>query len=277
MLECLIEVSVGLSQFENFREYFSHDVKYKDGDSNDSRSNSSGKDSNGDGNNYGCQTSLCSCILQTIKLFPYLTSNGIAALLNACIESSSSSSTTTTTNHSVRTKIIELHGYDIITTNLFITDKQRMAVIDKNIFVRKSSLLAKLAGDNNIKQKLIEPTVYRDLCKRIAISTLSNSFSTSLTTITTHTANQGSNNNKQVESWMLEEQANYIRILANLTEHLNQSCLQIAFDENIIEGLLSILPQPKDECGEITANSVILMPNSLASPLLLGMFILMYL
>ena len=283
MLECLVEVSVGLSQFENFREYFSHDVDYRNGNhSNSNKSNRSSSSSSYSRN----QTSLCACILQTIKSISYLTSNSIAALLNACIENKTTTTNTTTTTNSplnhIRTKIIKLDGYNIITSDLFINDLQREVVVDKNIFVRKTSLLAKLAGDDNIKQKLILPMVYRYLCKRIAstststIPTTKPSIISSTTASTTTTTTLSDNNNHdQYESWFIEERSNYIRILANLTEqYLTKSCYDIAKEENLINGLLSILPKPKDECGEITANSVILMPTSLASPLLLGMYLL---
>jgi hypothetical protein len=230
------------------------------------------------------QTSLCACILQTIKSISYLTSNSIAALLNACIENKTTTTNTTTTNsqlNHVRTKIIDLDGYNIITSDLFINDLQREVVVDKNIFVRKTSLLAKLAGDDKIKQKLIQPMVYRYLCKRIAstststIPTTKPTIISSTTASTTTTTLSDNNNHDQYESCFIEERSNYIRILANLTEQfLTKSCYDIAKEENLINGLLSILPKPKDECGEITANSVILMPTSLASPLLLGMYLL---
>jgi hypothetical protein len=259
MLECLVEVSVGISQFENFREYFSHDVDFRDG--NHSKCNKSNQSSCSSSRN---QASLCACILQTINSIPYLTSNSIAALLNACIENKITNTTTNSHLNHVRSKIIDLDGYNIITSDLFINDLQREVIVDKNIFVRKTSLLAKLVGDDKIKQKLIQPTVYRYLCKRIACTT-----TTSTSTTTTLSDN---NNHNHYESWFIEEKSNYIRILANLTEqYLTKSCYDIAKEENLINGLLSILPKPKDECGEITANSVILMPTSLASPLLFGM------
>jgi len=283
MLECLVEVSVGLSQFENFREYFSHDVDYRNG--NHSSSNKSNRSSSSSISSRN-QTSLCACILQTIKSISDLTSNSIAALLNACIENKTTTTNTTTTttnsqlNH-IRTKIIDLDGFNIITSDLFINDLQREVVVDKNIFVRKTSLLAKLAGDDKIKQKLIQPMVYRYLCKRIAstststIPTTKPTIISSTTASTTTTTLSDNNNHDQYESCFIEERSNYIRILANLTEqYLTKSCYDIAKEENLINGLLSILPKPKDECGEITANSVILMPTSLASPLLLGMYLL---
>jgi len=284
MLECLVEVSVGLSQFENFREFFSHDIDYRNG--NKSTSNKSNRSSSS-GSFSKNKTSLCACILQTIKSISYLTSNSIAALLNACIENKTTTTNTTTTTNSqlnhIRTKIIDLDGFNIITSDLFINDLQREVVVDKNIFVRKTSLLAKLAGDDNIKQKLIQPMVYRYLCKRIASTSTSTIpttkptiiASTTASTTTTTTTLSDNNNHDQYESWFIEERSNYIRILANLTEqYLTKSCYDIAKEENLINGLLSILPKPKDECGEITANSVILMPTSLASPLLLGMYLL---
>jgi hypothetical protein len=123
--------------------------------------------------------------------------------------------------------------------------------------------------------------VYRYLCKRIASTSTSTIPTTKPTIIsstsasTTTTTLSDNNNHDQYESWFIEERSNYIRILANLTEqYLTKSCYDIAKEENLINGLLSILPKPKDECGEITANSVILMPTSLASPLLLGMYLL---
>jgi hypothetical protein len=46
--------------------------------------------------------------------------------------------------------------------------------------------------------------------------------------------------------------------------------MAIGMEEGILSSILSVFPTPREDCGEITAASVTLMPKDLAPALLLG-------
>ena len=66
-----------------------------------------------------------------------------------------------------------------------------------------------------------------------------------------------------------DEQSHLIRSLASLTK-ISDNCLKIAFEEKLVHSLLFLFPDPKDEIGEITPRSVILIPKYPAPAILLG-------
>ena len=66
-----------------------------------------------------------------------------------------------------------------------------------------------------------------------------------------------------------DEQSHLIRSLASLTK-ISDNCLRIAFEEKLVHSLLFLFPDPKDEIGEITPRSVILIPKYPAPAILLG-------
>ena len=69
--------------------------------------------------------------------------------------------------------------------------------------------------------------------------------------------------------YMNDEQSHLIRSLASLTK-ISDNCLKIAFEEKLVHSLLFLFPDPKDEIGEITPRSVILIPKYPAPAILLG-------
>ena len=66
-----------------------------------------------------------------------------------------------------------------------------------------------------------------------------------------------------------DEQSHLIRTLASLTK-ISEKCMKIAFEEKLVHSLLFLFPDPKDEIGEITPRSVILIPKYPAAAILLG-------
>lgn len=121
------------------------------------------------------------------------------------------------------------------------------------IFARKAGLLSRLVSLPEVQQKLLEPALYRSLVRRIA----------------NHTRDAGAVVSR--EKWMDEEHLHCIRILAALPAPTAE-LKAIAVQENIFRALLSLFPQPREECGEITPSSVTLMPLHAAtlSPQLVG-------
>ena len=65
-----------------------------------------------------------------------------------------------------------------------------------------------------------------------------------------------------------EEQSNLIRVLAAIKPC--NLCLEIAMDERLPHTLIFLFPDPREELGEITSNSVILAPKRQAAAILLG-------
>lgn len=241
-IESLIEASLGLSQLQVFREYFSHKVLYMDKDNNIFQNKSP-------------YTSLCASTLLAITISPAMfESNGIAILMNACLEAS----------NEVRTDVIANGGLQLAISDLNLNDKER-SLKDGITLVRKSGLLARLAGDTYVKKQLLHPNTFRLLCRRLVLPSSAHSSSS---------LSVSSSSLSVIESkemvWMLDERANFTRVLANLTEITTEECLKIGVEENIIPSILAILPTPKEDGGEITARSVTLMPSDLASAIVLG-------
>jgi hypothetical protein len=181
---------------------------------------------------------LCKVVISTISTFPLYSVNATAALMNACLEPS----------NAVRGAIIAAGGLPLATSQLPLTDAQR-AQQDGVDLVRKAGLLARLAGDAAVQKTLQRAENYRMLCRRISLPTR--------------------NSPEEVEKWRIDERAHYIRILANLTAPTAE-CMAIGMEEGILSALLSVFPTPREDCGEITATSVTLMPKDLAPALLLG-------
>jgi hypothetical protein len=74
---------------------------------------------------------------------------------------------------------------------------------------------------------------------------------------------------RKLSKWEIDERNHLIRTLASLTT-LSKECLDIARHEQVIPFLLTLLPTPRTELGEITATSVILPPKEAVPALLVG-------
>jgi hypothetical protein len=75
-------------------------------------------------------------------------------------------------------------------------------------------------------------------------------------------------NLKETHKLLLEEQSHLIRIIAAV-KPCNE-CLQVAMEERLPHTLLFLFPDPREELGEITPNSVILTPKRPGGTILLG-------
>ena len=69
--------------------------------------------------------------------------------------------------------------------------------------------------------------------------------------------------------FLREELSSLVRTLASLSK-LSEDCLVVAKEEKLVHTLLFIFPTPRDELGEITPKSVILVPKNPAPVILLG-------
>jgi hypothetical protein len=69
--------------------------------------------------------------------------------------------------------------------------------------------------------------------------------------------------------FLREELSSLVRTLASLSKP-SEECLIVAKEEKLVHTLLFIFPTPRDELGEITPKSVILIPKNPAPVILLG-------
>jgi hypothetical protein len=181
---------------------------------------------------------LCAEIVRVIASYPALEVNATAALMNACLEPS----------NAVRRAIVEAGGGEVATTQLALSDSER-AKLDGVTLVRRAGLLGRLAGEEAVQKLLLHPDKYRLLCRRLTLPRTSPGTAP--------------------DQWQVDERAHYVRILASLSSPPAE-CLAVGMAENVLPALLAIFPTPREDCGEITATSVTLVPHDLASALVLG-------
>lgn len=220
LLELLVEASLGLSQIESLREHFALEVPMVENKLNKSKYSSS----------------LCGSLLATMKSHDVLSTNGMAALMNACLEP----------RNVVRQAIVTGGGLKISMSDLALSDAQRTSKEGVTL-LRKAGLLARLAADESTHATLMEAEHYRMICRRITVPTAESAPA----------------------KWLLDERSHFVRILANLTKP-TAACMAIGMQENILAGLLAVFPTPREDSGEITATSVTLMPVDLVPAMLLG-------
>ena len=223
LLDLLIDVSLGMSQVESLREYFALEVPMAENKLNKSKYSSS----------------LCGSLLATMKEHDALSTNGVAALMNACLEATGG----------VRRAVVQNGGLEVAMTDLTLSDAER-SKRDGITLVRKAGLLARLAGEEAALVVLTKPDTYRWLCRRIVVPTVRPA-------------------DPAVEKCQAEERAHFVRVLANITQP-SAACLAVGMQEGILPALLAVLPTPRLDCGEVTATSVTLVPHDLAPALMLG-------
>jgi hypothetical protein len=124
------------------------------------------------------------------------------------------------------------------------------------------------------------PDTYRELCRTISctvtasrhITDCIDNIEVSITkfkkTIEVEAMTAMQSNLEETHKLLLEEQSHLIRILAAV-KPCNQ-CLQIAMEERLPHTLLFLFPDPREELGEVTPNSVILTPKRPGGTILLG-------
>lgn len=223
LLDLLIDVSLGMSQVESLREYFALEVPMAENKLNKSKYSSS----------------LCGSLLATMKEHDSLSTNGVAALMNACLEATGA----------VRKAVVQGGGLAVAMTDLTLSDAERSRR-DGITLVRKAGLLARLAGEEAALAVLTKPDTYRWLCRRIVVPTVRPV-------------------DPAVDKWQAEERAHFVRVLANITQP-SAACMAVGMQEGVLPALLAVLPTPRLDCGEVTATSVTLVPHDLAPALMLG-------
>jgi hypothetical protein len=181
---------------------------------------------------------LCAEIVRVIASYPALEVNATAALMNACLEPS----------NAVRRAIVEAGGREVATAQLALSDSDR-AKLDGVTLVRRAGLLGRLAGEEAVQKLLLHPDKYRLVCRRLTLPKAAAGTAP--------------------EQWQVDERAHYVRILASLSSPPAE-CLAVGMAESVLPALLAIFPTPREDCGEITATSVTLVPHDLAPALVLG-------
>jgi len=177
--------------------------------------------------------SLCSGLVAAAQGSPHFAVNCVAGLMNACLEGT----------NEVRRAVVKSGGLALVLPALTLSEQQRAGEDSINL-VRKAGLLARLAGDAEMQQTLSEEAHYRAICRRIAIP-------------------------EGATQWQLDERAHFIRVLGALSKP-SAACTAVGMQENVLGALLAIFPTPKTELGEITAQSVTLLPDSMPPTALLG-------
>ena len=124
------------------------------------------------------------------------------------------------------------------------------------------------------------PDTYRQLCRTVSctvtasrhiidcIDNIEVSITKSKKTVELVAMTAMQSNLEETHKILLEEQSHLIRILAAVKPC--NHCLQIAMEERLPHTLLFLFPDPREELGEITPNSVILTPKRPGGTILLG-------
>jgi hypothetical protein len=225
-LSFLVEAALGISQQANLRERFALSVTVAENKLN--------------GSSYS--STLCGSLIATLLANEELVTNGIAALMNACLEPT----------NAVQQAVLDADGLRLSMSGMLMSEAAR-ASQDLVTLVRKAGLLARLAGTAAAQEALLKIDAYAALCRCVSRLQLDEDVGI----------------DADRAKWLADERSHYIRVLANLTKP-TAACLTVGLKESILAGLLAVFPMPRLECGEITARSVTLMPAELSSALLLG-------
>ena len=145
---------------------------------------------------------------------------------------------------------------------------------------RCAGLLSRLVTVPSVLTLVSTPDTYRHLCQTMActvtmsrhtIDCLDNIEKVINKSLKTKEIEAIINVKSKLEKILVllgEEQSHLIRVLAAVKPC--NSCLEIAVQERLPHTLLLLFPDPREEIGEITSNSVILTPKRPAATLLLG-------
>jgi hypothetical protein len=170
-------------------------------------------------------------------------SNCLATLMNACLAPRATTNGAETP--SVPQAVVDAGGLEVCISDLSLSDADRMAA-DSTILCRKAGLLTRIISVESAVKKVMEPNHYRMICRRIALP-----------------------RHGTVQKWQVDEHAYFVRILASLTGP-TVKCRKIAAEERLIQSLLEVFPTPRMDCGEVTPQTVTLVPANPAPTLLLG-------
>jgi hypothetical protein len=232
-LGCLLS----MSQKESMRICFSYPLPIGNEDKKDSK------------------LSAISSLLNATKLFPHQLVNIISILMNASI---AAASITSEGDRAIVVKEIYNHGgLDIA----LIASEQKSVGVADDIYTiqeraRRVGLLSRLVVLPEVQNKLLTPDHYRLLVRNL-------NYLTSGVVC----------NEEEAEKWRQEEKSVYVRILASLSLPSSKELpllLKIGREEQILASLMSIFPQPRTECHEVTPSSVIQMPHEPILPVLIG-------
>lgn len=253
---CLVEALLGMSQQESLRDAFALPLPFERSEAaSEALSAIMGRSSAPSAPSSTVVTPVNTIVLQlqSLEQFSLLSkqkldeasrvcySNCLATLMNACLAPRNASPETP----SVPQAIVDAGGLDVCVSDMSLSDADRLAT-DSNILLRKAGLLSRIVSIQAVVKKLMEPNHYRTLCRRLALSRTSN-----------------------LQKWQIDEHSYFVRILASLTSP-SEKCRKIAMEESLVQSLLEVFPTPRKALGEVTPETVTLMPDSPAPTLLLG-------
>eukprot|EP00607_Mallomonas_marina_P007394 CAMPEP_0182420456 /NCGR_PEP_ID=MMETSP1167-20130531/5277_1 /TAXON_ID=2988 /ORGANISM="Mallomonas Sp, Strain CCMP3275" /LENGTH=975 /DNA_ID=CAMNT_0024596427 /DNA_START=14 /DNA_END=2941 /DNA_ORIENTATION=- len=185
-------------------------------------------------------TSLCRSLIAVARKVEAYRAHSLAILMNATLPVNE--------NLEVVISAFQSGALDLSLETLGL----RRADVDPDVAVRSAGLLGRLSMLKEVKTRLADSDMFRRLCICVAVNVDSSESSQS-----------------EMPEWLLEERSRLIRVMASL-ETISSVCKNIAIEEKLIHSLLAIFPSPREELGEVTATSVILMPKKPVSALLLG-------
>lgn len=184
----------------------------------------------------------------------------LAVLMNICVASNVAASPNGNPDLSptvaIPKAVYDAGGLRAAETSLGLTRAAREAT-DPLILSRTAGLLARLSVLESVRKYLQTPSVYRKVCRALADNTAS-------TSSTRSSSSTGSRNH------FIEEQGHIVRILAGL-DRPDKTCLEEAHKEQLVPSLLAVFPDPRQDAGEVTPETVTLSPpGGCGSPILLG-------
>lgn len=231
----LMEILLGFSQVESMRKHFTIPIPTDD---------KQGK------SDFPINT--ITVVLNAIKGMNQseeIVSNGLAVLMNALISDDSNGSI------DVRILVADAGGLEIAGKSLHLNHEERLSLLREKgeimgqIWSRRAGLLSRLCActEKNVQNFMKNPRNYRMFCRRVKMEDVG----------------------ENTGAWQSMEISHFVRILASIAQPTKE-LLKIGFEENVCSALLGLFPSPREDCGVITEKTVVLMPATIASPLLLG-------
>jgi len=268
-LQALIEILIGLSQYESLRTVFANELPIIEPQTPVNTTAASSSSSSHSKVQKKSPISLISIILDIMTRYPAHLANGLGVLMNASLEAEGT----------VKVAIAQKpEGMKLALSCLNIMKGkgkekviswQEIDVGDGLISARQAGLLSRLVGIPSIQQELMQRVNYQFLCRFLKLSCLSgSSASSSSSAVVKQSSSVTATEN--LPKWVIDQQLHFIRLLAALPAPTAELKALAQEEEGILASILAFFPMPRMECGEITPLSVTLVPAQPASAQLLG-------
>lgn len=213
-----------------------------------------------------------SAVIKMITLREEHSVNGIAILMNACLEAEGKvrqglydEGAVTYALSKLTYLSMEVSKKDGDSISASQTNPSKRTV-DPTLRCRAAGLLSRIISVPKAQQEFEAAEKYRLLCRGLSYVTevCVNSNSSSLSM-------SGSPKELPTESlkWIEDERGHLIRALAAVAKPTT-ACKAVALSEDLVSNLLAVFPRPREEFGEVTPTSVTLTPHILPDSLLVG-------